>query len=175
MPTTASIESRHRATALRGWRQRVAHIVVLVAGWGLFAWGWRKVLASTWDTDALVLLIIGSLLLLPTLTIFWILHNKRIYRIKGPRSGVPSVDFTYAQDWNGRQVVGDWQQLAGADLIVIDVDDDRKIYRPARVGVGQPGSERPVHVDRAAGTDAAAASAPEAAFAPTADGDRRVA
>lgn len=137
MSTQAAIQFRHRPTGLRSWPQRVVHLVVLVAGWGLFAWGWRRVLDRTWETDALVILIGGSLVLLPLLTVFWIMHNKRIYRVKGPRNGVPKVDETYRQDWNGRRVEADWAQLSMADLIVVGIEDDRKVYRAARVAAAE--------------------------------------
>lgn len=136
MATTASIHYRHRATGLRNLRQRVAHVVVLFGGWGLFAWGWARVLQDRWDTRPLLLLIVGSLVLLPLVTVFWIAHNKRIYRIKGPRSGVPKVDEAYREDWNGRRIEADWAQLAHADLVIVDVVDGRKTYRAART---QPG------------------------------------
>lgn len=121
----------HRESRLRGGLQRAAHLVGIVAGWVLFFWGWHTVLARPWDSDSLVLLILGSLVVLPLLTLLWILHNRRIHRIRGPRKTVPAAADDYAHDWNGREVQADWAALADARTIVVHVEGVRKIYRRA--------------------------------------------
>ncbi len=122
---------RQRAMPLRGWPQRLLHLVAVLAGWAIFILGWYKVLGRPWETRSLWLLIIGSLLVLPTLTFVWILHNRSIYRRKGPRTGVAVADTAYTHDWNGREIEADWSGLAGAPLVVIDREGERKVFRAA--------------------------------------------
>lgn len=121
----------HRQARLRSWPQRLVHLLAIVAGWLLFWWGWHTVLARPWDSDSLVILIVGSVVMLPILTLLWILHNLRIHRSKGPRKAVPAAAMAYPQDWNGRAVQADWTELAGARAIVVDIEGDRKIFRRA--------------------------------------------
>jgi hypothetical protein len=121
---------RLRATALRGWLQRLLHTFAVAGGWVLFAWGWSEVLGRPWDTRVLWWLIVGSFLLLPFVTTLWILHNVGIFHRKGPRTGVPTVDETYRQDWNRRDVCADFGALASARIVVIDVEGERKLYEP---------------------------------------------
>ena len=129
-PATAP-GARFSPTPLRGWPQRLVHLVALIVGWGLFVWGWYDVLGQPWDTTALTWLIGGSAVVLPTLTLAWVLHNVGIHRRKGPRTSVRKVDETYRQDWNGREVSADLAALSRARIVIIDIEGKRKIYRPA--------------------------------------------
>lgn len=125
----AAVEARLSPTPLRGWPQRLLHLAALAIGWGLFFWGWHDVLGQHWNTTALVWLIVGSLVLLPAMTVAWVLHNVGIHRRKGPRTGLREVDDTYARDWNGREICADFAALARANVVVIDVEGKRKVYR----------------------------------------------
>jgi hypothetical protein len=125
----ATPEARLSPTPLRGWPQRLLHLAALVVGWALFFWGWYDVLGQHWETTALIWLIVGSLVLLPMMTIAWVLHNVGIHRRKGPRTGVRKVDETYRHDWNGREISADFAALARASVVVIDVEGKRKVYR----------------------------------------------
>jgi hypothetical protein len=129
----SAVEARLSATPLRGWPQRLLHLVALGVGWGLFFWGWHDVLGQHWDTTALIWLIVGSLVLLPAMTIAWVLHNVGIHRRKGPRTGLRKVDEAYRHDWNGREICADFGALARANVVVIDVEGERKVYRPGGV------------------------------------------
>ncbi|GAA4407166.1 hypothetical protein [Quisquiliibacterium transsilvanicum] len=122
---------RQRASALRNWPQRLLHVAALLAGWAIFFWGWHTVLDRPWENRNLWWLIAGSLVVLPAFTLAWILHNKGIHRRKGARLGVPHVNESYAVDWNGREVRADWVALSRARLVVIDIADERKVYRAA--------------------------------------------
>lgn len=133
-PSPAGVKRREGANPLRGWPQRVMHLLVVLAGWGLFFWGWHEVLGRPWDSRPLWWLILGSLVLLPLLTAAWILHNVGIHRRKGPRTGVRAVDESYRADWNGRPVKAQWGELANARLVVIQIEGEHKVYRP----VGRP-------------------------------------
>jgi len=126
-------ETRLSPTPLRGWPQRLVHLAALLVGWGLFFWGWHDVLGQHWDTTALIWLIVGSLVLLPVMTIAWVLHNVGIHRRKGPRTGVRKVDEAYRHDWNGREIAADFAALARANVVVIDVEGKRKVYRAGGV------------------------------------------
>jgi hypothetical protein len=145
----AAVGGRLRATPLRGWLQRLLHAVAVIGGWVLFAWGWSEVLGRPWDTRVLWWLIVGSFLILPLATSVWILHNVGIFHRKGPRTGVPTVDETYRQDWNRREVCADFQALASARIVVIDLDGERKIYEPVRAF----GARRPPSVAESAAND----------------------
>jgi len=129
----ATPEARLSPTPLRGWPQRLVHLAALVVGWALFFWGWYDVLGQHWDTTALIWLIVGSLVLLPVMTIAWVLHNVGIHRRKGPRTGLRKVDETYRHDWNGREIAADFAALARANVVVIDVEGKRKVYRAGGV------------------------------------------
>lgn len=129
----AAVEARLSPTPLRGWPQRLMHLAALAVGWGLFFWGWHDVLGQHWNTTALVWLIAASLVLLPVVTVGWVLHNVKIHRRKGPRTGVRKVDETYRHDWNGREIAADFAALARASVVVVDVEGKRKVYRAGSV------------------------------------------
>jgi hypothetical protein len=144
-----AVGGRMHATPLRGWLQRLLHAVAVVGGWVLFFWGWSEVLGRPWDTRVLWWLIVGSFLILPFVTLVWILHNIKIFRRKGPRTGVPQVDETYRHDWNRREVCADFEALASARIVVIDIDGERKIYDP----VHGHDADRPPTVNDSAAND----------------------
>ena len=113
--------------AARRWR----HVLVILVGWGLFFWSWRRVTAAGPEAGELRILMLGALLDVPPVTIGWVLHNVGIYRRKGPRRAVPSVRRAERLDFNGRRIVADWDALATARHIVIEVEDDIKRIRAA--------------------------------------------
>lgn len=129
MTEPAAAEAHLSPTPLRGWPQRLVHLAALAIGWGLFFWAWHDVLGQHWETEFLTWLVSGSLVILPTLTIAWVLHNVGIHRRKGPRTGTRKADETYRHDWNGREVSADFAALARASVVVIDVEGKRKVYR----------------------------------------------
>jgi hypothetical protein len=146
---SAGADARPSATRLSGWPQRLLHLAALVAGWGLFVWGWYDVLGQPWDTRTLTWLVVGSVIVFPVMTTAWVLHNVGIHRRKGPRTSVRPVDESYRADWNGREVGADPAALAGASIVVIDIQGERKHYRPAgtdplRWTIAQS-TARPVH------------------------------
>jgi hypothetical protein len=114
--------------SLDGWGRRLVHAVVLVAGWVLFFYWWWEVAIRDWDKTEIALIILVTLIVAPVITAWWVLHNIGIFRRKGPRLGVPRVPVEYPRDWNGRTVDADWERLNDARLIVVTVEDDRKLY-----------------------------------------------
>lgn len=114
---------------LSGWVRRLTHVVVLTAGWALFFVSWWRVL-TTQKVSYPVLgwLILGALVLIPLVTLFWIRHNIEIFQRKGPRLRVRSTDERYERDWEGRTIKADWREVRNAQEIEIAVDAERKNY-----------------------------------------------
>jgi hypothetical protein len=130
--------------ALRNLRRRVAHGLALLAGWGLFFWSWHLVTAGRPEFGELSVLIAGAALVVPVLTLSWIVHNVGIHRRKGPRRAVPSADMKYVADFMQRRVEADWWMLARARCIEITLDDDVKRYRAMALGAA-PQQPAPRH------------------------------
>jgi len=139
-----------RGAGLGGWR-RLAHGLAIVAGWVLFFWGWQRVLAATTDFSELRLLMIGAAIVVPVVTVSWILHNQGIHRRKGPRRHVPVATLAYRMDFNGREIVADFRALAEARRVDVVVDGALKTYRAqdgqavpdTPEGTALPTAERP--------------------------------
>lgn len=117
-----------RGAGLEGWR-RTVHGLAIVAGWLLFFWGWHRVLAATPDFSELRLLMLGAAVVVPVVTVSWILHNRGIHRRKGPRRSVPAATLAYAVDFNGREIVADFRSLGQAQRVWIVIDGTRKHYQ----------------------------------------------
>jgi hypothetical protein len=115
-------------TTTRSLWRRLGQALVVVLGWAGFAWMWWLVVQRPWDTFGLVWLIGGSLVLLPVVTLYWVWHNRAIYRRKGPRRAARAVEERYATDWNGRRVQADWPVLRHARSITVQVSDEVKVY-----------------------------------------------
>lgn len=119
-----------RRRPLKGWFKKLAHALALILGWLLFFWFWWHVLATQEIYGPeLALLLLGSAAVFPALTLYWVLHNRRIYRAKGPRRQPRIVDEHYPQDWEGRRVVADWPSLVSARSITIQVEPETKVYQ----------------------------------------------
>ena len=104
------------------------HLLVVVLGWVGFVWLWWLVAARPWESQRLVWLILGSLILAPLITGLWVLHNRALYKRKGERKAVAVADASYTHDWHGRSVQADWPSLRGARRIVVSVDGEHKRY-----------------------------------------------
>ena len=108
--------------------RKLLHLLVVVLGWVGFVWLWWLVAARPWESQRLVWLILGSLILAPLITGLWVLHNRALYKRKGERQAVAAADASYAHDWHGRTVQADWPSLQGARRIVVSVDGEHKRY-----------------------------------------------
>jgi hypothetical protein len=108
------------------WRRRLRHGLFIVVGWGLFAWSWLRVTAADPEIGELRELLIGALVVVPLLTLSWVVHNVGIHRRRGARRAVPQVAWSYVVDFNGRRLDADWPTLQQARRIDIAVDGDRK-------------------------------------------------
>jgi hypothetical protein len=120
------------AASWRWWShpgRRALHLLAIIAGWALFFWGWHRVLERGTDFSQLRLLMLGAAVVVPVITISWILHNRGIHRRKGPRRSVSAVTLEYRVDFNGREVVADLPGLAMAQRVDIVIDGGFKRYR----------------------------------------------
>jgi len=140
----AAAEARLSPTPLRGWPQRLLHLAALAVGWGLFVWAWHDVLGQHWEAEFLTWLVTGSLVILPTLTIAWVLHNVEFIAARVLGRARATSTSSNRSDWNGREVSADFAALARANVVVIDVEGKRQ---------GVSGRRRPANrsVDRHAG------------------------
>ena len=120
-----------------GWGRRAAHALAIVAGWLLFFWGWHRVLARGADFGELRLLVLGAAIVVPVVTVSWILHNRGIHRRKGPRRQVAVATLDYRVDFHGRTIEGDFSALVGARRVDIVVDGLRKRYVEGRLDDAQ--------------------------------------
>ncbi len=117
-----------QASGPRLWGRRVLHLLAIAAGWMLFFWGWHRVLARGADFSELRLLMLGAAIVVPVITVSWILHNRGIHRRKGPRRSVRLMSLEYHTDFNGRAIEGDFAALALARRVDIVVDGACKRY-----------------------------------------------
>jgi len=108
------------------------HALMIVAGWAIFVGAWWLVLGQPHDTGTLRNLLVGALVVAPTLTVAWVLHNVGIHRRKGPRRAVAAVPMRYEVDFNGRRIEADWPVLQRARTVVIERGDGVKRF------VGKP-------------------------------------
>lgn len=114
--------------ALRLWSRRLAHVLAVFVGWGLFCWGWQRVLAGHPDFRELRLLMLGAAIVVPVVTVYWILHNQGIHRRKGPRRSVPAAELDYRTDFHGHEVEADFDALAQARCVDIVIEAGTKRY-----------------------------------------------
>lgn len=101
------------------------HALFVAAGWAGFVWLWVLVAQGPWVSRSLVWLVLGSLLLSPLATAWWVGHNRAIHRRKSERRAVPAPRHgSYRRDWNGRRVRADWASLAMSPVVTIQIDAD---------------------------------------------------
>lgn len=113
----------------RGFWHRLGQALVVALGWIGFFWMWLLVAERPWEVRGLVWLIGGSLVVVPLITLYWVWHNRSIYRRKGPRRATAVVNESYLRDWNGREVQADWPMLRHARSITVHVGDEGKRYQ----------------------------------------------
>lgn len=116
----------------RSARRDLAHLVILVVPWAVFAWLWWRVALSTTAEDLLTaagLVLLVAVLCVPA-TLLWIAHNVRIFRRKGQRTGRPAAPIAYATDWTRRAVVADWEAVRAAGVVIVDPGAARKSFLP---------------------------------------------
>lgn len=112
---------------------KLLHLLVVVLGWVGFVWLWLLVAARPWESQRLMWLIVGSLVVVPLLTAAWVMHNSSIHRRKGERQAVADADLSYAHDWHGRAVQADWVTLQRSRVVLVSVEGERKIFCGSRI------------------------------------------
>lgn len=119
-----------RRHPLKSPPRRLLHVVANLAGWMLFAYLWfRVILYYTWDTRTLVAVLILFSVGIPFVTLYWVLHNVRIFKVKGPRTGVPAIEEKYDSDWQGTPVIANWPAMREARGISVDIQHGAKMFR----------------------------------------------
>ena len=116
--------------------RQLGHTVVGLAFWGLLILLWilliqnHKAGGEKIAYSVQYLAVIGGAVL--TVTLWWIRHNTRIYRRKGPRTGRPEIAPRTDEDRLGRPIR--WQTDGGADgarvtgHLLIELDGPAKVY-----------------------------------------------
>lgn len=114
---------------LAGPLHALQHIVLVVIGWCIFCGFWWVILfRQTYDIGNLVLLVVGTVIAAPLVTLYWVMHNRGIYERKGPRRKPQSISEHYDHDWAGRLVIADFDHLRQSRLIFIRSTADEKRY-----------------------------------------------
>ena len=120
---------RSQRPALSGPLHVIWHITLVVFGWCLFGGSWWLVLQQkTHAWSNIIWLLSGALVLLPIITLYWVMHNRGIYARKGPRLQVQVVENAYIQDWAGRPVRAHFDRLKQADLISVRSTAGEKLF-----------------------------------------------
>lgn len=104
-----------------------------VLAWALFVAGWVRVLASGLAPARLlrdVALLAAILVVVASVTAWWIRHNRAIYQRKGPRRAAPAGPGYPARDRLGRAVDADVAAVTRAGDILVIVDGETKRFEP---------------------------------------------
>ena len=109
---------------------RIVHAVAIFGGWFIYFWlWWRVIYVYDQGLSPLVgLFLFSVIIVVPTLTLIWILHNVRIFKRKGLRQAHIIAKDNYVSDWKGRRVTADWVDMKQASNIIISVNGNDKQY-----------------------------------------------
>ncbi len=110
--------------------RRIVHALAIFGGWFIYFWLWWRVI-YVYDqslSPLVAFFLLSVIVIVPTITLIWILHNVRIFKNKGPRQGRTTVEENYASDWKGRNVTADWNDMKQASNIVISISGNDKQY-----------------------------------------------
>ena len=112
----------HMAIGLFFW-------ILLLVMWGMLVTDDKVGVRNVADSIQYVGIVAAAVL---AITLWWIRHNKRIYRRKGPRVGRPALAAPVDEDRLGRPVR--WQVAGGAGgaaamgHLVIELEGPAKVY-----------------------------------------------
>jgi hypothetical protein len=99
------LSGKHRKGDRSPARLPLRVVLVGLATWALFGLAWWRVIALHAQVGPNVLMaVLASALTVLSTDLWWVRHNRRIYRDKGPRRGQPARAFDYATDGLGRPV-----------------------------------------------------------------------
>jgi hypothetical protein len=103
---------------------------LMIALWAIIISQHKAGIANITYSVQYVSLVSGAVL---AVTLWWIRHNMRIYRRKGPRRGRPEYPARIDEDRLGRPLTwavrGGHYQARRARHLVVEVEDGRKVYR----------------------------------------------
>lgn len=122
--------------ALSGPLHVAWHAILVLFGWFLFGGFWWIILQQgPHSLSGIIWLLASALIVLPIVTLYWVMHNRGIHARKGPRRQVQVVETTYTQDWAGRPVRADFDQLRQARRIIIHsaMNEKRFLMHPEDV------------------------------------------
>lgn len=106
-----------------------------LASWALFALAWWRVidLGAAVSSVTIAGVALTAVLVL-VIDMWWIRHNRGIYRRKGPRRGRPQVDLAFERDSLGRTLEIPFEALTTAEVSLTVTVDGKKVYRPEGIG-----------------------------------------
>ena len=134
---------RTQRPALSGPLHVVWHIILVAAGWCTFGgFWWLVLLQQSHPLSGIIWLLASALVLLPFTTLYWVVHNRRIYDRKGPRRQVQVIEVVYTQDWAGRPVRAEFDAIKQARLITIHSTTDEKHFLTPPVVHAPPHTEQ---------------------------------
>ena len=113
----------------RRWKG-IGQWLAISGGWVVFVWAWIHVSQRTslatllWGVAAIAVTTLVAL----SVTVWWVVHNLRIYRRKGPRKSVPIAMPDYRSDFMGRSLDADWSLLRRSSVVVVRIDDQGKRF-----------------------------------------------
>jgi hypothetical protein len=121
----------------------VVHLCLLVVPWALVGWLWWRVGQTTTGDELLgaaALVLLVAAVALP-LNLVWIIHNVRIFRRKGPRTGSAGSQMEYRTDWTGRPVEADWPAVRAAAAVAVTFTAQGKVFVAEEVAA--PRADKP--------------------------------
>ena len=116
--------------------RRVFHTLIALGGWAMFAYWWTIVVQRVGRSEVrfTLLFILAAFVICVTLTGLWVLHNRAIFRRKGPRTAVREATLDYSHDPLGSAVTFEAPATAllAAPVVRVLFEQDRKLFRPMR-------------------------------------------
>ena len=105
--------------------------LVGVGAWVVFALAWWRVVAlDAMVSSGTLLALLGAALLIVSVDVWWVTHNRNIYRRKGPRQARPVVSAPYVEDTIGRPIHLHPTARSAAEVSISVDADGTKVYRP---------------------------------------------
>lgn len=115
--------------ALSGPLHVLWHVLLVLFGWALFCgFWWVTLFRQPLFPVELTLLVAGSLLLAPLVTLYWVMHNRGIHARKGPRRQARSVSESYSHDWAGRVVRAHFDALRRCSVVIVSGSAEEKYF-----------------------------------------------
>lgn len=109
--------------------KKITHCILITIGWFVYFVFLSKFITHPSELLQMLLSLMGLFVIIVfSVTCWWIFHNIQIFKRKGPRVKLPEIMANYTKDWDGRIINADWDQLKSAKNIVITVNEKEKQY-----------------------------------------------